>query len=87
MSEDLRSHIFDPFYTTKEIGRGTGLGLVVVKQVVREHGGEIEVKSAEGSGATFRISFPAFVAGDFNEQPAQPGSIVTVDITEAGTRD
>src|SRR6266403_3732548 len=71
MSEDLRSHIFDPFYTTKEIGRGTGLGLVVVKQVVREHGGEIEVKSTVGSGATLRISFPAFVAGDFDEQPAQ----------------
>jgi len=87
MSEDLRSHIFDPFYTTKEIGRGTGLGLVVVKQVVREHGGEIEVKSTVGSGATFRISFPAFVAGDFDNQPAQPGPIETTDVTEAGTRD
>ena len=59
MSEDVRAHIFDPLYTTKERGRGTGLGLVVVRQVVSEHGGHIEVESQPGCGARFRLMFPA----------------------------
>jgi two-component system, NtrC family, sensor kinase len=59
MTNELRAHIFDPFYTTKESGHGTGLGLVVVRQVVREHHGEIEVESEPGRGALFRITFPA----------------------------
>ena len=59
MTEEVRAHIFDPLYTTKERGRGTGLGLVVVRQVVQEHGGRIEVESAPGQGARFRLTFPA----------------------------
>ena len=59
MTEELRAHIFDPFYTTKESGHGTGLGLVVVRQVVREHHGEIEVESEPERGARFRILLPA----------------------------
>jgi two-component system NtrC family sensor kinase len=58
MSEQVRAHIFDPLYTTKERGRGTGLGLVVVRQVVGEHGGHIEVESEPGRGASFRLTFP-----------------------------
>src|SRR5207237_2945623 len=56
MDAEVRAHIFDPLYTTK--ASGTGLGLAVVNQVVREHGGEIEVASEHGHGATFRLSFP-----------------------------
>jgi two-component system NtrC family sensor kinase len=59
MTAEVRAHIFDPLYTTKARGRGWGLGLVVVNQVVREHGGDIEVESERGRGATFRLSFPA----------------------------
>ncbi|HEX8117616.1 MAG TPA: HAMP domain-containing sensor histidine kinase [Pyrinomonadaceae bacterium] len=59
MNEEVRAHIFDPLYTTKERGRGTGLGLVVVRQVVQEHGGRIEVESAPGRGARFRLTFPS----------------------------
>src|SRR5437763_10330693 len=59
MSEDVRAHIFDPLYTTKARGRGTGLGLVVVRQVLAEHGGHIEVESEPGRGARFRLIFPA----------------------------
>ena len=48
--------VFDPFYTTKE--EGTGLGLSIVSRIIREHGGRIDVTSAEGRGTTFRIVLP-----------------------------
>lgn len=58
-----RQHrIFEPFYTTKGL-RGTGLGLAVAQRVAEEHGGRIEVESAEGHGATFRLLLPADVSG------------------------
>ncbi|HEY0545697.1 MAG TPA: ATP-binding protein [Pyrinomonadaceae bacterium] len=65
MNEEIRSHIFDAMYTTKKRGRGTGLGLVVVRQVMNEHGGSIEVSSQPERGSRFRLSFP--VAPDERE--------------------
>jgi two-component system, NtrC family, sensor kinase len=51
-------HIFDPFYTTKEVGRGTGLGLSVTYGIIEKHGGHIEVHSKKGEGAVFSIVLP-----------------------------
>jgi signal transduction histidine kinase len=58
MTPEVQAKIFDPLYTTKERGRGTGLGLVVVSQVMSEHGGRVEVESEQGCGARFRLRFP-----------------------------
>jgi signal transduction histidine kinase len=54
-----QSRLFERFFTTRSEGRGTGLGLALVKAVVEAHGGRIEVSSAEGQGATFRMLLPS----------------------------
>jgi signal transduction histidine kinase len=59
--EDIK-RIYDPFFTTKGIGRGTGLGLAVSYGILQEHGGAIYVDSAPGQGTTFRVSLPAMAA-------------------------
>ena len=53
---DRINHIFEPFYTTKK--KGTGLGLMIVQRIVRQHGGHIEVESRVNEGTTFRIRLP-----------------------------
>lgn len=59
MPESVRQRIFEPFYTTKGIGYGTGLGLATVRSIVQGAGGFIEVDSAPGCGTVFVLYFPA----------------------------
>ena len=58
MSKDVLDRVFVPFYTTKEVGQGTGLGLPVVHGIVTAHDGSIEVNSKVGSGTRFEIRLP-----------------------------
>ncbi len=57
--QEYLSKIYDPFFTTKEQGKGTGLGLNIVHQLVLKHGGKIDVSSQKGKGTTFSLTFPA----------------------------
>lgn len=58
MDEDVLKHIFEPLFTTKLAGKGTGLGLATVYRIIKKHSGWIEVESAVGKGSLFRIYFP-----------------------------
>jgi len=71
MSEEVKKRIFEPFYTTKAVGQGTGLGLSVSYGIVGKHGGRIEVFSAPDQGARFRVWLP--VNGSREEAGAVAG--------------
>lgn len=72
MDEHSRKHIFDPFYTTKEKGRGTGLGLSSVYGIVKAHNGHIECVSRPGEETMFRIYWPALPGANVLEDICQP---------------
>ena len=59
MDEDVLSHIFEPFYTTKVHGQGTGLGLTLVYRIVKTHKGYINIESTAGQGTVITLYFPA----------------------------
>lgn len=68
-------HIFEPFYTTKEEGKGTGMGLAAVHQAVMTHGGMIQVESELGEGTVFEVFFPV-IKNEALEQPLDEEAVV-----------
>ncbi len=58
--EENLEKIFNPFFTTKEVGKGTGLGLAITQRIVQDHKGTIQVESSVNKGTAFRLSFPVY---------------------------
>jgi PAS domain S-box-containing protein len=91
MSEDTRLHALEPFYTTKEVGRGSGLGLSSVHSIISGGGGDIRLISSLGAGTTVELWFPQcatgssepVVAGPAAESPRGAGSILVVEDEQA----
>lgn len=87
MDEDTLKRIFEPFYTTKKLGEGTGLGLAVVHGIVTDHSGAIVAYSRPGHGSTFRVLFPITHEGEESQTekltaaqtPGRGQSILVVD--------
>jgi len=73
IAPDVLERMFDPFYSTKEVGRGSGMGLAMVHGIVHEHGGHVRVDTRPGEGSTFAVLLPPAPAGVQAAEPA-PGA-------------
>ena len=63
MSDEVRKKIFDPFFSTKPVGEGSGLGLSISHGIVEDHGGSITAESQPGEGTEIKITLPTRAAG------------------------
>jgi two-component system cell cycle sensor histidine kinase/response regulator CckA len=78
MEECVKERIFDPYFTTKKVGEGTGMGLAVVQGIIKSHGGAISVHSEPGQGTTFHVFLPKLDAEILHETE-------TIDSPQGGT--
>lgn len=92
MSKEVVDKVFEPFFTTKSGGEGNGLGLFIVYEVIRGHGGRVRVESEEGRGATFVVELPCVEGGvstgkgkkegEIKEKVKQRGRVLVVEDEE-----
>lgn len=93
MDEATKARIFDPFYTTKSLGKGTGLGLATVLGIVNQYGGHIGVETSPGKGSTFSVDLPrvALVAlpdpKDLAGVTPRPSGVVLVVENDSAVRE
>jgi PAS domain S-box-containing protein len=81
--DHLHELVFEPFYTTKEVGRGTGLGLSTLQSILRSHGGAVQLRSEPGMGAAFTCLLPA-ATGDDERSEAREGPTPALPRTGGG---
>ena len=81
MTHQVMERIFDPYYTTKELGKGTGLGLSVIHGIIKNHGGDISVSSQPNAGSMFSVYLPIIDDIDVQIEPVQ-----TVGVTKGNER-
>ncbi len=85
MTTEVMTHIFDPFFSTKEVGEGTGLGLSVIHTIVERHGGFIDVHSVVDEGTVFTVYLPITISENFPKKKEKAvyqkgiGSVLLVD--------
>jgi two-component system, cell cycle sensor histidine kinase and response regulator CckA len=89
INPEIVGRVFDPYFTTKEVGKGTGMGLAVVHGIVKSHHGSISVESKLGKGAKFKLLFPSVIKKSkgetkkFQELPTGKERILFVDDEES----
>ena len=86
MTPEVQAQVFDPFYTTKDVGKGTGLGMATVYGIIKQSGGYIYVDSEVNVGTRFRIMLPRHIVTERTDAPAEATTAKTArDLTGSGT--